>query len=258
LLAKNIVISGASSGLGAALAVGYAESGIMLGLLGRNSQRLEAVAARCRSKGAEVEIGIIDVREVASLSDWLRRFDKKHPIDLVIANAGVTYALHPKLALEPAAATRSVIETNFLGVVNTVHPVIEEMQERGKGQVAVIGSLSAYRGIPLFPAYAASKAALQIYFEALRGNLRNEGIQVSMFCPGFIDTPMTRNLPGFKGSVVPVEEAARKIMRGIEKRTRFMAFPTRIRVALLASRVLPVSVSDQVYQYLFRKTTITD
>jgi len=257
-LIKSIVISGASGGLGEALAACYAEPGVTLGLLGRNAERLEKVAASCRGAGARVETGIFDVRNVIELTDWLVNFDTQHPVDLIVANAGVTYALHPKLSVEPAAATRSVFETNFLGVIDTVGPLLEKMQERGRGQIAVIGSLSAYRGIPLFPAYAASKAALQTYFEAVRGNLRATGIEVSIFCPGFIDTPMTRKLSGFKGPVLSSKSAAKTIKQGIEKRVRFMAFPVTIRIALLASKMLPPALSDLIYQCLFRKTVISE
>lgn len=247
---RTIVITGASSGIGAALARVYAAPGVTLGLIGRNRERLDAVAAECRSAGAEVELGRLDVRDAAALEGWIEDFDDRHAIGLMIANAGIAYTLRPGNLLEPRTAVRDVMETNFIGVIETVRPAIERMSARGSGSIAVISSISALRGIPVFPAYAASKAAVKSYFEALRGPLAAQGIRVTVVCPGFIETPMIAGMTR-GGSALPVVAAARRIRRGIDAGRALVAFPLLTAVGLEALRLLPERFGDWMLQRVF-------
>jgi NADP-dependent 3-hydroxy acid dehydrogenase YdfG len=155
---RSIVITGASSGIGEALALRYARDGATLGLIGRNMERLEGVAVQCRGLGAEVWIARIDVRARAELMSWLEEFDRAAPIDLLIANAGVMEGTPPGGMIEPPNAAYALIETNVLGVLNTVQPLIPRMMARGRGQIAIVSSIAGFIPLPDAPSYCASKS----------------------------------------------------------------------------------------------------
>lgn len=241
---KNIIITGASSGLGAALAERYAAKDVTLGLVGRSQERLAEIATKCRSAGADVIFSCIDVRENIKLVEWLKNFDNQHPVDIVIANAGITYAVNSSMPYEPRTAIRDIIDTNFIGVVSTINPILDGMVERGKGHVVVVGSLSAYRGIPLFPAYAASKAAVRNYYEAIRGPLSKKGVTVTICSPGFFETPMTRNLR--QNNQMTLKYAADKIKIAIDKCKSEIIFPKSHYFGLILLRLLPAKIADKI------------
>jgi short-subunit dehydrogenase len=243
---KTIVITGAGGGIGAALAGKFAGPGVTLGLIGRDAAKLDAVASRCRGQGATVETVSVDVRDQARLENWLATFDAAHPIDLLIANAGITYPLPSAELHEPMAELTKILDTNFYGVMHTVFPVIERMAGRRRGHLAIVSSLSAYHGMPAFPAYAASKAALLNYFQGLRGRLAASGIDLTIVCPGYIHTPMTRSLPGTKWLVYSADAAARIMTDGISARKPLIAFPLVFRIGLWLLNMLPVKVSDWI------------
>lgn len=222
---RTIVITGASSGIGRALALHVAPQRPVLGLLGRDTARLEQVAAACRALGAEVRIAAIDVRERARLADWLAAFDREHPVDLVVANAGVVAGTTPTGAIEPADDGYAVIETNVLGVLNTVQPLLPAMMARRRGQIAIVSSIAAFVPLADSPSYSASKAAVRNYGLSLRALLAPHGIGVSVICPGYIDTPMMRRETGKKPFVVAPERAAVLIAQGLERNRAVIAFP---------------------------------
>ncbi|MEE9304201.1 MAG: SDR family NAD(P)-dependent oxidoreductase, partial [Thiotrichaceae bacterium] len=143
-----ILITGASGGIGQALANRYAGSGVLLGLLGRNTSRLERVAHACEQKGAMTIIASIDVADREKLQQWITDFDRTHPVDLLIANAGVTSSIGANGEAESWDAISKVLDTNLYGVVAAIHPLIEPMRQRGAGQIAIVSSLAAYRGLP--------------------------------------------------------------------------------------------------------------
>ena len=181
---KVIVITGASSGIGQALAEGYANEGIVLGLTGRNQARLQSVVLTCQGKGAHVIWSVLDVTDRQGMAQWLGALDDEYPIDLVIANAGISAGTGGVLIGEDSAQVRHVFDVNLHGVLNTVEPVQERMIARGQGQIALMSSLAGYRGWPGAPAYCGSKAAVKIYGESLRGVLKKTGIRVNVVCPG--------------------------------------------------------------------------
>ncbi|MEX2523395.1 MAG: SDR family NAD(P)-dependent oxidoreductase [Gammaproteobacteria bacterium] len=250
---RHIIITGASSGLGLALAKAYAAPGVTLGLTGRHRERLDQAADVCRQAGAEVITAILDVREGFKLAEWLQEFDDAHPVDLVIANAGVTYSVNGTTPLEPRAAIRDVFDTNFSGAVDTLNPLLERMRTRGKGHAVVISSLSAFRGIPLFPAYAASKAAVKSYYEAVRGALRRDGVIITLACPGFVETPMTEKLRTSNWRQLGVDDAARVIVRGVAKGRPTIVFPRLHFLGLWSLQWLPAKWADWVLLKLFLK-----
>lgn len=245
---KSIVITGANSGIGAALSECYAEEGIVLNLLGRNQKRLESVASKCREKGAVVNIISADIRNEEVVSKWLYEIDDKYPVDLVIANAGVSGGTSE--GNEPMSQVKQIFDTNLGGVLNTVHPLIPNMQSRKKGYIAIVSSVAGLRGLPGAPAYSSSKVAIKAYGEALRGFLKKDGITVSVVIPGYIKTPMTEVNDFPMPFIMEVEKAALRIQKGISKRKPVIVFPVILYLAVLLLCNLPSSVSDFIFSRL--------
>ncbi|NQV83834.1 MAG: SDR family NAD(P)-dependent oxidoreductase [Rhodospirillales bacterium] len=243
----NILITGASSGIGEALARDYAGPGRFLALSGRNKKRLEAVAQACRAFGAEVEAKPVDVTKRGALADWIADIDARHPLDLVIANAGTSSGSGGRGENEDQA--RDIFTVNMAGVLNTVWPVIEPMRARRRGQIAIISSVAAFRGLPGAPAYAASKAAVKVYGEGLRGWLAADEVKVSVVCPGFVRTRMTENNVYPMPFLMDADKAARIIRRGLERNKARIAFPWPMYAAAWFLGTLPPGWTD----WLFRK-----
>lgn len=248
---KVIVITGASSGLGAALAEEYAEKGLVLGLLGRNERHLEQVRARCEAKGAQVQIASMDVTDAKAMGIWLKSFDARHPVDLVIANAGISAGTSK--AEEMAAVTRAVFSTNIDGVANTVLPLIPGMVQRRRGQIAIVSSLAGIRGLPSAPAYSASKAAVRFWGEGLRGQLGKQGVRVSVVCPGYIKTPLTDANTFPMPLIMKAEKAAKIIRRGLAKNQSRIVFPLPLYLPLWFLSCLSPRLTDWFFARLPEK-----
>jgi short-subunit dehydrogenase len=221
----RIVITGASSGIGRALALHYARAGADLGLVGRHRQRLEASAAEARALGAGVSIGAIDVRSRAELAQWITEFDRAAPVDLVIANAGVMEGTPPGGAIEPPDAAHALVEINVLGLLNTVQPLLPAMMARRRGQIALISSIAGFVPLADSPSYCASKAAVTSYGLSLRDLLGPYGVGVSVICPGYVSTPMMQREHGPKPFVMRAEDAAAIIARGILRNRPMVVLP---------------------------------
>lgn len=222
---KTIVITGASSGIGEALALRYAAKDVLLALTGRNAERLEAVAGKCRGEGAEVTSAVLDIRDRAAVSSWLLEVDRRNPVDLVIANAGVVAGASEGGAIENGDAGYELLQTNILGVANTVQPLLPLMIGRKRGQIAVMSSIGGYVPLAHAPSYSASKAALINYGRSLRDVLRPHGVKVSVVCPGFVDTRMSRAEAGPKPFLMEAGAAAEKIVSGLSKDRETIMFP---------------------------------
>ena len=173
-----VLITGASSGIGEALARDYAGPGRFLALSGRDAERLETVAKTCRKFGSQVNAETVDVAERDAMARWIESVDALNPLDLVIANAGTSAGTGGQGESESQA--RDIFAVNLAGVLNTVWPAITAMRGRGRGQIAIVSSIAGFRGMPGTPAYSASKAAVKAYGEALRGWLagrrRDQGL----------------------------------------------------------------------------------
>jgi len=243
---RAVVITGASSGLGAALARAYAASGVILGLIGRNEARLGAVAADCRNTGAEVVMAILDVTDPQPLARWLLDFDRRAPVDLVIANAGTSAGPAPGSPVEGLDLATKQVRVNLLGVINTVEPLLPVFLERQRGRIAIVSSLAGYRGLPYSPGYSASKAGSRAYGEALRALLMPTGIGVSVVCPGFFSSPMTDRFKGPTPFLSSVESAAATIKRGLDKGRKRIVFPWRLAFGMRFVDLAPAMLSDAV------------
>jgi short-subunit dehydrogenase len=241
----RIVITGASSGLGAALALRYAAAGVTLGLVGRNRARLELVAEQCGRAGADVEPAIIDVADRDELGGWLAAFSAT-PIDLVIANAGISGGPPAGSMTEGLELASRQVRTNLLGVMNTIEPVLPDFIARGRGRIAIVASVAGYRGLPYSPAYSASKAGARMYGESLRALLRPAGIAVTVICPGFFSSPMTDRFKGGTPFLVTLERAATIVKRGIDSGRSRVSFPLPLVLALKLADLAPPFVGDAI------------
>ena len=248
----SILITGASGGIGAALALAYARPGVRLALTGRDQARLAGVAGACREASAEPRTEVLDVRERARLAAWVAEVDRAAPLDLVIANAGISAGTGG--GGETEAQARRIVATNFDGVLNTVLPAIACMRPRGRGQVAIMSSLAAFRGFPGAPAYCASKAAVRVWGEALRGALHDTGIGVSVICPGYVRSPMTAVNDFHMPLLMDAERAARIIRRGLARDRPRIAFPWRLYAAVWLISALPPRITDPLLRRLPKKT----
>jgi len=222
-----------------------------LALGGRDRDRLKNVAETCRSFGAEVEATVVDVADRDATRRWIAAMDAKHPLDLVIANAGISSGSGGRGETESQA--RDIFSVNLAGVLNTVWPAIDPMRERGHGQIAIVSSVAAFRGLPGAPAYSASKAAVKTYGEALRGWLDKDGIRVSVVCPGFVRTRMT------DGNIYPMPfimdtgKAARIIRRGLERDKARIGFPWPMYAMAWFLGALPPAATDWLFKRIPKK-----
>jgi short-subunit dehydrogenase len=247
----NILITGASSGIGAALAREYAAPGRFLALTGRDTGRLESVAADCRAGGAQVETGALDVTDAAAMERWLLALDLRRPLDLVIANAGISAGAGR--GTETPDQARAVIATNVDGMLNTLLPLIPPLCERGRGQIAVVSSLAGFVGLPGAAAYCASKAANRVYGEALRPMLRPYGVGVSVICPGFVKSRITADNPFPMPFLMEAPAAARAIRRGLSRDRARIAFPWPLVAGTWLLRTLPAGLVDRLMDRTPRK-----
>ncbi|WP_225766017.1 SDR family oxidoreductase [Inquilinus sp. Marseille-Q2685] len=245
-----ILITGASSGLGAALAKGYAAPGVRLVLFGRDTARLETVAGAARALGASVETVAVDVTDRTAMAAAVVAADDAGPLDLVIANAGV--APGGAEGADAATKARRILAVNLDGVLNTVDPIRPRMAARGSGQIALMSSLAGFRGFPGMGPYAASKAAVRVHGEALRVELRPRGVRVSVICPGFVRTPMTDGAPFPMPMLMEVEDAAAAIRRGLERSRPLIAFPWPIHAGSRLLAALPTAWADALIRRFVR------
>jgi short-subunit dehydrogenase len=238
---RSILITGASSGIGAALALQFAAAGVELALGGRDRDRLEAVAARCRQAGAVVRCARVDVGDREAMAAWVLEADRTAPLDLVLANAGTA---GPGGSGGPGTA-RAIFAVNLEGVVNTILPILPAMAGRRRGQIALMSSLAGFYGMPSAPAYCASKAAVRVWGEALRGRLGRHGVAVSVICPGFVRTPMTAGNPFPMPLITTPERAAAIIGRGLVRRRARIAFPRPLYWGVRLLQALPAGIADR-------------
>lgn len=246
-----IFITGASSGIGEALALEYAAPGVKLGLVARRQPQLEAIAERCRAQGAEVLVLPADVCDAAATRIAAERFLQWAGwADLVIANAGSGRPDGPTGV--NAALLAEILHLNVVAVAQTLEPFIAPMQARGSGHLAVVASLAGYRGLPVTASYSASKSALITWAESVRISLLESGVSVSTICPGYVRTPLTAQNP-FMPWVLEATEAARIIRRGLDRNQSHIAFPWQLVTVVRLARLIPNRLYDHGVRRMMRK-----
>ena len=254
---SSILITGASSGIGAALAREYAGPGRTLFLGGRNEARLAAITTDCTAQGAVVEAAAVDVVDADAIAQWIVRADDQAPLDLVIANAGISAGTGT--AGEPLDQAQRIMAINVDGVINTVHPALERFARRaqpgGKGQIAIMSSLASFRGFAGAPAYCASKAAIRNYGEGLRNAYARAGIGVSVICPGFVRSAMTEQNDFPMPFLMEADRAARIIRRGLARDRGRIAFPWQMYAAAWLMQALPPWTTDRFMRGLPAKAS---
>jgi short-subunit dehydrogenase len=246
-MTKRLLITGASSGIGRALALAYAAEGASLCLMGRDEARLEAAAEACRAAGAaEVDTALADVRDREVMAQLIEAAQSERPIDILVANAGVATGLSPGQVIETPEAVRATMAINVNGVFNTVEPVIAPMCARRAGQIAIVGSMAGVRSLPYSPAYCAAKASVHMWAGCLRGQLAAHGVAVSLIVPGFVETPMSARTKSWQPGAISDTEAAQIIKRGLERRRPVIAFPQYMYYAMRFFALLPSGLVDGV------------
>jgi short-subunit dehydrogenase len=245
-----VLITGATGGIGAALAREYAAPGRTLVLHGRNETQLAKVAAECEARGARARTLVLDLVDGAAAVEALRALSAQQPVDLAIVNAGVISVIGQGEEVEDFARGRALMAVNVDGALATVAGVLPAMRRRGSGQIALVSSLSGFFGMPMMPTYSASKAALKAYGEALRGWLAPQGVAVNVVMPGFVESAMTGQLPVAKPFMMGPERAARLIRRGLARDRARIAFPFPISWGSWWLSVLPPGISQRIVRLM--------
>ncbi|MCL2309937.1 MAG: SDR family oxidoreductase [Proteobacteria bacterium] len=252
----NVFITGASSGLGEALAYRYAEMGATLGLFARRRERLHALRETlAASFSSPVHLYEGSVADAQALQRAAQNFLAiAGAPDIVIANAGVSHGTVTGGEGEADLPVfREVFETNVLGIVNTFHSFIDAMRTARSGTLVGVASVAGFRGLPGSGAYSASKAAVISYLESLRVELRGSGISVVTLCPGFIATPMTAANPYPMPFLISARDAADLMVRAIARKKRRYVFPWPMMLVGKLLRVLPSAVYDALFAGAPRK-----
>lgn len=247
----KVFLTGASSGLGEALARHYAQRGATLGLVARRDAELARVAAALAP--AIVVTYVADVRDAAAMAAAGRDFVARHGLpDVVIANAGVSRGTLADHA-EDLATFRAVFDTNVAGIVHTFHPFMAPMRAARRGALVGIASIAGFRGLPGAAAYSASKSAAITLLESLRVELVGSGVAVVTIAPGYIATPMTASNPYRMPFLMDADRAAASIARAIARRKRFHVLPWPMALVGQALRVLPRWLYDRAFAKAPRK-----
>ncbi len=253
-MTKTILITGATSGLGKALSLEYANSNNILFLTGRNKKNLQEITNLCEKKGAKVISKIIDVREKERMSKWILEISKMHKLDLVIANAGISAGTAS--GIESEEQISEIFDVNVNGVLNTINPAIQIMVKQKDGQIGIVSSLAGFRGLPSSPAYSASKSAVRVYTEGLRGSLAKIGIKVSAICPGYIKTPMTAVNQFPMPFLMEAKKAAKIIRIGLEKDKSRIAFPFALYFIVWLMTLISPRITDPIFSKLPGKSSL--
>lgn len=228
-------VTGASTGIGAETARLLAARGVTVAVSARSREKLEAMAGAAPATRA-YPLDVADESATAGTVDAIER--DIGPIDLAILSAGTWHPVDPATGFD-AALFRDTMEVNFFGVINAMAALVPRMVARGRGHIAIVSSVSGYRGLPRAGAYGASKAALIYLAEAVRPELESRGVMVSVINPGFVRTPMTAPNRFPMPLLMEPDAAARRIVAGLEAGKYEIAFPTRLALLLKLLRILP-------------------
>ena len=248
----NIIITGASSGLGYSLAKQYAAHADNLLLLGRNIDKLEACQKETLKLGSKnVLIAAIDVRDKIAMSDILIEFDNKYPVNLIIANAGISAGTSN--GGESYEQLKAIFDTNIYGVINSFFPLINKFKQRKSGQIAIISSMASFQALPSAPAYSSSKACIRFLGSALRAELKPFNIKVNIICPGYIKTPMTEVNKFPMPFIMEADKATKYIKKQLAKNNPLIIFPKILYFSMKLINLLPIWLADYLLLKLPKK-----
>jgi NAD(P)-dependent dehydrogenase (short-subunit alcohol dehydrogenase family) len=251
--AKTLVISGASSGLGLALAHHYLERGATVAAFARRGELLQALATKFPD---QVFCYALDVRDVPAVQNAANDFIARAGVpDVVIANAGVSVGTLTEYA-EDLDAFQQMMDINVLGMVKTFQPFVAAMRAAKRGTLVGIVSVAGFRGLPGASAYSASKAAAISYLESLRVELHGSGVKVVTICPGYIKTPMTSINPYPMPFILDADEAARRIALAIKRKTVFAVIPWQMDLVGRVLKCLPNWIYDRLFVNAPRKPRV--
>lgn len=242
---KVVFITGASSGIGRALAIELGKRGAAVGLLARRADALKELVSEVEQSGGRALALPCDVRDalaVRAAADALRAHFGR--IDVLVANAGIATTGH--ITTVSPEDVSEVMSINVIGAANSVAAVVPEMVKQGSGHLVAISSLAAYRGVPKSAAYCASKAAVSAYFESARVDLRGTGVDVTIIHPGFIKTPLTAGRKAQMPYLMELDDATNKIIRAIETRRKSYAFPWQLASIVRAAMLFPIPLYDRI------------
>ena len=251
---KNVLITGASSGLGRALAIELSKKSQNLFLCARNFENLQETKNLCQNSNANIYLKILDVKDEIASQNYIAEIEETFALDLVIANAGISGGTAQ--GTESFAQVKEIFDTNLYGVLNIVQPVIEKMTSRKSGQIVIISSLAGFVSLPSSPAYSASKSAVRIYGEALRGNLAEFGIKVNIACPGYIKTKMTAVNNFYMPFLMNSTKASQIIINGIEKNHGRIIFPIIFYFLIRVLLSLPFFLIEKIMKKLPKKSAL--
>lgn len=247
---RCILITGATGGIGGALAPAYAAPGVTLILQGRRMDRLEEMASECRALGARVLLEAFDVRDLDALRAMVRRVSEAEQPDLVLVGAGLNTAVGSNGEAECWDDSRALLEVNVMAALATVEAALPAMRARGNGQIALFSSLAGWRGLPVTPTYSASKAAIRVYGEAIRDWLAPEGVRINVILPGYVESKMCFEMPGPKPFLWTAEKAARRIKRGLAANQGRISFPFPLNLGTWLLGVIPQRLSSFILRGL--------
>jgi short-subunit dehydrogenase len=235
---ERIFLTGASSGIGEALARRLAGPGVTLGLVARRRELLERLAAELRGREATVHLYVADVADTAAMKEAAGSFlAAAGGVDLVVANAGV--GIRSALLQGEVAEPARLMQVNVIGVINTVVPFLPALVAQKSGVVAAISSVAGARAVPGRTAYSASKAAVNAFMDGLRLELKGSGVHAMAICPGFIKTPMTAVIKHKMPFVIDVDRAVDEILHAIDRRPKSWTFPWQMRLLTPVIRNAP-------------------
>ncbi len=244
---KIVFLTGASSGIGEALALKIAKRGATLGLLARREDLLKELAEKCERNGGKARYFAVDVTDANAVANAAESLQNEFgKIDVLIANAGIGGNNSETRNLNPQAVAQ-VININLLGAVNAVSAVLPAMLENKSGQLVAISSLAGFRGLPKSAAYSASKAGMTAFFESVRLDVQTKGVAVTIIQPGFIKTPLTSGRNNKMPFLMELEDAIPLFLRAIEKRKRFAAFPWQLATFVRLGKIFPAWLYDRIF-----------
>ena len=244
-MAVHILITGASSGIGASLSIELARRGYAVGVVARREAELIELVEQIRADGGVAEWATADVAEPESLTKAVAHLEHHlGPVDVMVANAGISG--RNDTSAPDLSKIRRVMEVNFYGAIHSAQAVLPGMCERGQGHLVVVSSVAGFRGLPKSSAYSSSKAAITTYWESQRVELAGRGILCTTVNPGYIKTPLTDKNNHPMPFIISAEKAAKIMADGILARRKVITFPWRMKFVMALMRVLPVWLYDRL------------